>query len=434
MVSSPRPLSREATSFKPQASSFVLRACIGLLVTCSLGIAAGLDTLRLRPNERIVIVAPHPDDEVIACGGLIQQALALGDSVWVVYVTSGDGSWPSAWRVTGDMFPGPKDYLELGRARIEEAEAGAKVLGLDTTHLVFLGYPDCDLAHLWQQNWNTPFRSIQTKAFADPYEKNGHEYTGRQLLNDLDSLLRTTKPARLFTPHPCDAHADHWSIAMFIAIAREAWRPSVDGPFPDVYCYLVHRPPYPEAQTDGAGFLSPPGDLSGACHHWFTTRLSDVQLQTKRTALGYHDSQRGTFGSDIYGYVTSNELFDRTENGTGAATDDAPQVGFMPEARLSSVRANVQGESLNLQVSLKAEPSSSFDYSFLAHSEEFDADSTIHGGFTAELTSGPSAGSRGLSLRTPVNRRSGHNVLLYSVEVKWGATLLNHSGIGRIVY
>lgn len=76
--------------------------------------APGLDTLRLEPNERIVIVAPHPDDEVLACGGLIQQALALEDSVWVVYVTAGDGSWPAAWRVTGNMFPGPKDYLELG--------------------------------------------------------------------------------------------------------------------------------------------------------------------------------------------------------------------------------------------------------------------------------------------------------------------------------
>jgi hypothetical protein len=71
----------------------------------SQGLAAGLDTLRLLPNERILIIAPHPDDEVLACGGLIQQALALGDSVWVVYVTAGDGSWPSAWKVTGNMLP-----------------------------------------------------------------------------------------------------------------------------------------------------------------------------------------------------------------------------------------------------------------------------------------------------------------------------------------
>jgi LmbE family N-acetylglucosaminyl deacetylase len=403
-------------------------------VACSLVLAAGLDTLRLQPNEHIVIVAPHPDDEVLACGGLIQQALALGDSVWVVYVTSGDGSWPSAWRITGNMFPGPTDYLELGRARIEEAKAGAKVLGLDTAHLIFLGYPDGGLAHLWQQNWRSPFRSTQTRAVANPYGKNGHEYTGRQLLNDLDSLLRTVKPARLFTPHPCDAHPDHWSTAMLIAIARETWQQTAAGPFPDVYCYMVHRPPYPEAQTDGSGFLSPPDDLNGAGHHWFTTNLSDVQLQTKRTALGYHDSQRGTFGSDIYGYVTANELFDRIEDGTDSVTEDAPQAGFLPSARFSSVAAHVVLETLSLRVSLRAEPSSGFKYSFFAHSVEFDADSVIHRGFALELTSTPSADSRGWLVRIPWNGHSRQGVLLYTTEVKWGSVLVNHSDIGRVVY
>jgi LmbE family N-acetylglucosaminyl deacetylase len=79
--------------------------------------------LRLNPNERAIVIAPHPDDEVLACGGLIQRALVVGASVWVVYVTSGDGSWPAAWRITGRIFTGPSDYLRPGRARWEEAGA-----------------------------------------------------------------------------------------------------------------------------------------------------------------------------------------------------------------------------------------------------------------------------------------------------------------------
>jgi LmbE family N-acetylglucosaminyl deacetylase len=398
------------------------------------GLAADLDTLRLQPNERIVIVAPHPDDEVLACGGLIQQALALGDSVWVVYVTAGDGSWPSAWRVTGNLLPGSEDYFELGRARIEEARAGSRLLGLDTTRLFFLGYPDAGLTQLWQQNWNTPYQSIRTRAIAGPYGNNGHKYTGHQLLNDLMSLLRTVKPNRIFGPHPLDAHADHWSTAVFIAIAREAWRQPADRPFPDVYCYLIHRPPYPEAQTDDAGFLSPPDDLTGPPHHWFAIRLDETQQQTKQMALGCHNSQQGTFGSDIYGYVTTNELFDHIEDGTGSITESAPQVGLLPAARFSSVEAYVNGESLNLRVSLEAEPSSGFDYSFLAHSVESDADSCVHSGLTAELTSCPPADSQGWSARVPWSRRPGRNVLLYSAEVRWRTVLLNHTGIGRIVY
>jgi LmbE family N-acetylglucosaminyl deacetylase len=353
---------------------------------------------------------------VLACGGLIQQALALGDSVWVMYMTAGDGSWPSAWHVTGNLFPGPEDYLELGRARMEEATAGTKALGLDSTQLTFLGYPDADLARLWQQDWYTPCRSSHTGAIADPYGRNGHEYTGKNLLSDLVSLIITLRPDRVFAPHPLDAHPDHWST------------------FPMVYYYLVHHPSYPDAWTDDAGFLSPPDNLAGAGHHWFTIRLTDEQRRTKQTALGCHDSQRGSAGNDLYGYVAGNELSDCVEDITGPVTEDAPQVAFMPAARFSLVQASVEGESLSLRVSLEAEPSSGLNYSFFVHSVGFDAESVVHSGFTVELTPGPSADSQGWSIRMPRNQPSGNGALLYSTEAKWGSVLLNHSGIGRIVY
>jgi LmbE family N-acetylglucosaminyl deacetylase len=411
----------------------LLSLLTSLLATQGLA-APAIDTLRLKPHENIVIVAPHPDDEVLACGGLIQQALALGDSVWVVYVTSGDGSWPSAWRVTGNLFPGHEDYLELGRVRIDEAKAGAALLGLDTTSIIFLGYPDAGLTHLWQQNWDTPYRSAQTQATADPYGKNGREYSGRRLLNDLDSLLRTVRPTRVFTPHQCDAHPDHWATAMLIAIARETGRQSPDYPFPDVYCYLIHRPPYPEAQTDDAGVLSPPDDLVGPSHHWFTIRLNDKQRRAKQMALGRHDSQHGTFGSDIYSYVSANELFDRIVNETGPIVEDAPRASFVPAARFSSVEAHIASETLDLRVSLRAEQSSTFTYALFAHAMELDTDSVVHSGFAVELTSDPSTDSRTWSARIPWSERPGRGALLYSAEVRWGTVLLNHSGIGRIVY
>jgi len=411
----------------------VLALALALVLALGFGLAAGLDTLRLQPNERILIIAPHPDDEVLACGGLIQQALALGDSVWVVYVTAGDGSWPSAWRVTGNMFPGPEEYLELGRARIEEAKAGARLLGLDTSGLVFLGYPDDGITCLWQQHWQTPCRSSHTGAMTEPYGRTGHEYTGRRLLDDLISVLKILKPSRLFAPHPLDAHPDHWSSAMFIAIAREAWRLSAGASFPELYCYLVHRPPYPGAQTDDSGFLSPPDDLAGPAHHWLAVSLDDEQRRTKQEALGCHDSQQGTFGSDLYGYVANNELFDRIGEPAGVVTEDAPRIGFMPVAELGTITASVKDESLDLQVALPAEPSSNLEYSFFAHSIELDADSVAHNGLTVELVADALADSQGWSARMPWNL-SGHGILLYTVEVRWGTVMLDHSGIGRVVY
>lgn len=47
-------------------------------------------------RSRAVIVAPHPDDEVLACGGLLQLLAGLGREVLLVAVTDGDASHPGS--------------------------------------------------------------------------------------------------------------------------------------------------------------------------------------------------------------------------------------------------------------------------------------------------------------------------------------------------
>jgi LmbE family N-acetylglucosaminyl deacetylase len=46
--------------------------------------------LSLLPVD-LLVFAPHPDDDAIGAGGVIQQALADRKKVRVVFVTSGDG-------------------------------------------------------------------------------------------------------------------------------------------------------------------------------------------------------------------------------------------------------------------------------------------------------------------------------------------------------
>ncbi|MBN2830786.1 MAG: PIG-L family deacetylase, partial [Candidatus Omnitrophica bacterium] len=41
-------------------------------------------------DERVLIFAPHPDDEAIACAGVIQEALSKGAKVKIVYLTHGE--------------------------------------------------------------------------------------------------------------------------------------------------------------------------------------------------------------------------------------------------------------------------------------------------------------------------------------------------------
>lgn len=48
------------------------------------------------PGSRAVIVAPHPDDEVLGCGGLLQQLAALGRPIQIISVTDGSASHPGS--------------------------------------------------------------------------------------------------------------------------------------------------------------------------------------------------------------------------------------------------------------------------------------------------------------------------------------------------
>lgn len=59
-----------------------------------------IDLTRLVPEgARAVIVAPHPDDEILGCGGVLQLLHAAGRSLLLISITDGTASHPgsSAW-------------------------------------------------------------------------------------------------------------------------------------------------------------------------------------------------------------------------------------------------------------------------------------------------------------------------------------------------
>ena len=80
-----------------------------------------------------LILAPHPDDESLGCGGLIAACAAGGRMPLVVILTDGAGSHPNSRQF-------PPDALRALRA--QEAQAATTILGLPSDRLVFLNQPD----------------------------------------------------------------------------------------------------------------------------------------------------------------------------------------------------------------------------------------------------------------------------------------------------
>lgn len=91
----------------------------------------------LPPGHRAVVIAPHPDDEVLACGGLLARWAAAGRTLSLVCVTDGEASRPAS------LTLGP---TALAAQRRRERVAGLQCLGMQhPDEPVCLGLPDGDV-------------------------------------------------------------------------------------------------------------------------------------------------------------------------------------------------------------------------------------------------------------------------------------------------
>ena len=132
------------------------------------------------PNElprRILVVAPHPDDEIIGVGGMLAFHAQRGDTVRIVVASDGAGGDPDALA------------QDLAKTRITESENAAKALGLDDPDFRFLGLPDGALGSTT-------------------------EYATR-LREEFDAF----DPGVIYAPSPQELHPDHRATARAVCEA-----------------------------------------------------------------------------------------------------------------------------------------------------------------------------------------------------------------------
>jgi LmbE family N-acetylglucosaminyl deacetylase len=190
--------------------------------------------------DGVLVVAPHPDDEVLAAAGVLYAAQQAGREVAVVVVTN------------GDYFG--TDY---GLIREGESVAAVATLGMAEERVAFLGYPDSGLLPLWNNAPDTSHVYLSARSGRQAtYGTHGFgradlhtaltgkpgDYNAPTLVSDLSSALLLFRPADVYVTGPFDDNPDHRGTyyALRVALRQLA---AVDPSFqPMVHTTIVHDP------------------------------------------------------------------------------------------------------------------------------------------------------------------------------------------------
>lgn len=286
----------------------ILACCVLILLNFS---PACLAQELFDQGDRILLLAPHPDDEVIGTAGIIQRALKAGAKVKVACFTNGENNELAFIVYEKRITFRKKEFLYMGGVRAKETEKAAKYLGLKAEDVIFLGYPDFGTMEILTKYWGDtrPFKSLFARVNKVSYPEAfspGAPFVGESILADLNKVILDYKPTKIFVSHPSDTNRDHQSLYVFTKITLL----DLEGKFPQpqVYPYIIHVVGWPKPRGHHLELeLDPPLKLSGLA--WFKFFLTEEEEKAKQKAVDFFTSQIEYNPPYLYSFARKNELF-----------------------------------------------------------------------------------------------------------------------------
>lgn len=215
-------------------------------------------------DSRLLLIAPHPDDESLACSVILQRAARAGGQVRVIYATDGeDNPWPQRflygkWRLNAD------DRARWGKIRRSEAIAALRELGVSPGSVRFLGLPDQKLTKLLLR--------------------------ARQPTVDcLTGEIEEWNPTDLLVPSIFDAHPDHNALAVLSHCVLNEFFEREKGL--EAWSYVVHG--------RRAAFFDQAVEI----------RASKDDMRIKLNAIGRHKTQLSLSKKRFLAYAHRPERF-----------------------------------------------------------------------------------------------------------------------------
>jgi len=256
-------------------------------------------------GDRVLVIAPHPDDESLCCAGILQRAHANGAAVGVVWITAGDSFLFDAIVVEHSLRPRGAPSRRLGAQRLLEARAAANELGVPRTAQFVLGYPDRGLSALVADYYRAPDLSPYTAVSAVPYAdalSPGASYTGEHLERDLERVIEAFRPTLVLAAAPQDLHPDHSASGALVRRVLER-----RGELNELRYWIVHAPlwPWPPIYEPQLTLVPP---ATATALRWQSMPLSATERARKRAALRAHHSQFELLAPFMNSFVRANEI------------------------------------------------------------------------------------------------------------------------------